>query len=210
MAMENSLDHVLNSKSKIAVIRLFVSKTDDFKASGREIARLISISAPAAHAALKELYNQKILKLDIIGKQHVYTLDGANRIVGQILKPMFKKESSVQDEIKAYLIKQIRKAGIANSIVSVLLYGSLQRGETGRASDVDIAVIIKNKKNKEKIEDKFLNDISVKFNEYFKAHLDVYVKTRDEFRLKLKKHLPPVSTLMKSYSVILGKEPLEI
>lgn len=210
MAIENSLDNVLNSKSKIALIRLFVSKTNNFKASGREVARLICVSAPAAHAALKELYNQKILKLDIIGKQHVYALDGDSRIVEQILRPMFKRESSVKDEIKTWLTKQIRKAGIANSIVSVLLYGSLQRGETSRTSDVDIAVIIKNKKNKEKIEDKFLDIISVEFNEYFRAHLDVYVKTRDDFRLKLKKHLPPVSTLMKSYFVIFGKEPLEI
>lgn len=210
MAIENSLDNVLNSKSKIAIIRLFVSKTNNFKASGREVARLICVSAPATHAALKELYNQKILKLDIIGKQHVYALDGDNRIVGQILRPMFKRESSVKDEIKTWLIKQIRKAGIVNSIVSVLLYGSFQRGETSRTSDIDVAVIIKNKKNKEKIEDKFRNDISVEFNEYFKAHLDVYVKTMDEFRLKLKKHLPPVSTLMKSYFVIWGKEPLEI
>ena len=55
-----------------------------------------------------------------------------------------------------------------------------------------------------------MGDISDEFNEYFGAHLDVYVKTADEFRMKLRKHLPPVSTLMKSYSVIFGKDPLEV
>jgi predicted nucleotidyltransferase len=187
-----------------------VSKANNFKASGREVARLICVSAPAAHAVLKELYNQKILKLDIIGKQHIYALDGNSRIVEQILRPMFKRESSLKDEIKTWLIKQIRKAGITNSIVSVLLYGSFQRGEAGHTSDVDIAVIIKNKKNKERIENKFLDKISAEFNDYFKAHLDVYVKSRNEFRLKLRKHLPPVSSMIKSYFVIWGKEPLEI
>ncbi len=210
MAMEKSLDTILNSKSKIATIRLFVSKTADFKASGREIAKLIYISAPATHATLKELYDQGILKLDIIGKQHIYSLESNNRTVKEILKPMFKKEISVKDEIKNYLIGQIQEKRLKNKIVSLILYGSLQRGQASNKSDVDIAVIIKDKKSKEDVEDKFLNDISVNFSEYFNAHLDVYIKTREEFRIRLKKNLPPVSTLMKSYSVIWGKEPLEI
>ena len=75
MAIEKRLDNIVNSKAKIAIIRLLVSKTDDFRASGREIANLVHLSAPAAHAALKELYNQSVLKLDIIGKQHIYSLD---------------------------------------------------------------------------------------------------------------------------------------
>lgn len=210
MVIERSLDHILNSKSKIAILRLFISKTTDFKANGREIAKLIHISAPAAHTALKELYSYNILKLDIIGKNHIYTLDSDNRIVRQILSPMFKKEITIKDEMKEFLIKQVKKAGISNKITSLILYGSLQEGTANNKSDVDIAVIIKNDKNKKEIEERFLNDISVKFSSYFNMHLDAYVKTKDEFCLRLKKNLPPVSTLMKSYSVILGKEPLDI
>jgi len=210
MAIEKSLDDILNSKSKIAIIRLFVSKTADFKASGREIAKLTHFSPPAAHTALKELYNQGILKLDIIGKQHIYALDGENRVVKQILKPMFEKEVSVKEEIKEYLARQAREAGIKDKIVSLILYGSLQRGQTHRQSDVDIAVIIKDKKDRAEIEDKFWNVIAVKFNDYFNAHLDTYIKTKDEFRFRLKRNLPPISTLMKSYSIIFGKDPLEV
>jgi len=210
MVTEKTLDNILNSKSKIAIIRLFVSKTPDFKATGREVAKLISFSAPAAHAALKELFNQGVLKLDNIGKQHIYSVNNDNRIVQKILKPMFKEEVSLKGELKDFIVKQINKAGIKKNILSVILYGSLQRGETHDKSDVDIAVIIKNKKDKKEIEEKFLNEISVEFYKYFKAHLDTYIKTKDEFRARLKKNLSPVSTLMKAYSVIYGKEPLEI
>ena len=210
MAIEKSLDNILNSKLKIAIIRLFVSKTGEFKATGREIAKLTRFSPPAAHAALKELYNQGILRLDNIGKQHIYSFDNNNRIVQKILKPMFKEEVSLKDEVKDFLIKQIREMGVTKKIVSLLLYGSLQRGVTHDKSDVDIAIIIKNKKDKKEIEEKFLNEISVKFYDYFKVHLDTYIKSKEEFRVRLKKNLSPVSTLMKAYSVIYGKEPLEI
>lgn len=210
MAIEKSLDNILNSKSKIAIIRLFVSKTADFKATGREVAKLIRFSAPAAHAALKELYIHGVLKLETIGKQHIYSLDNNNRVVQKMLRPMFIEEISLKDELREFLVKQIREAGINKKIVSLLLYGSLQREATNELSDVDIAVIIKKKKDKEEIEDRFLNDIALKFNDYFKAHLDAYIKTEAEFCARLKKNLPPVSTLMKSYSVLYGKEPLEI
>ncbi len=210
MAIEKSLDNVLNSRSKIAIIRLFASKTDDFRASGREVAKLVNLSPQATHTALKDLYNQGVLKLDIIGKQHIYTLDSKNRTVKEILKPMFKKEISIKKEIKDYLIKQIKQVGIQNKIASCILYGSLEKGKTTDSSDVDIAVIVGNEKDKSEVEEKFLNNIAVKFKEYFKLNLDTYIKTKDEFRLRLKKNLSPVSTLMKSYSVILGKEPLDI
>ena len=166
MAIEKSLDNILNSRPKIAIIRLFISKTADFKATGREIAKLIHFSAPATHAALKELCNGGILKLDIIGKQHIYSLDSNNRMVKQILKPMFEKEVSIKDEIRDYLIKQIKKTRITNKIASIVLYGSLQKGIANDKSDVDIAVIIKDKKDKDIIEDIFLNNISVKFLEW--------------------------------------------
>lgn len=210
MAIEKSLDNILNSKSKIAIVRLFVSKTSDFKTTGREIAKLTRFSPPAAHAALKDLFNQGILKLDNIGKQHIYSLDNGNRIVQKILKPMFKEESSLKDELKDFLITQIAKRGIKKKIVSLLLYGSLQKSTTHDKSDVDIAVIAKNKNDKMEIEEKFLNDISFEFYNYFKVRLDAYIKTKEEFRARLKKNLPPVSTLIKSYSVIYGKEPLEV
>ncbi len=155
MAIEKSLYNVVNSKLKIAIIRLFVSKTSEFKATGREIAKLTHFSPPAAHAALKELYNQGILKLDSIGKQHIYSLDNNNRIVQKILKPMFKEEILLKDEIRDFLIKQVRESGIKKRLVSLLLYGSLQRGVTHDKSDVDIAVIIKSKKDKKRSKKSF-------------------------------------------------------
>ena len=125
MVTEKALDNILNSKSKIAIIRLFVSKTADFKATGREVAKLTHFSAPAAHAALKELYNQGVLKLDNFGKQHIYSFDSNNRIVQKILKPMFKEEVSLKDELKDFLIKQIEGTNLKKKITSVLLYGAL-------------------------------------------------------------------------------------
>ncbi|MEA3346527.1 MAG: zeta toxin family protein [Candidatus Auribacterota bacterium] len=92
MVVEKALDNILNTNSKVKIIRLFISRSEDFIASGREISRLIGMTPPAVHTTLKDLYNQDILKRDIIGKQHIYKLNTNSRLVKNILVPAFKRE----------------------------------------------------------------------------------------------------------------------
>lgn len=210
MPIENSLDTLLNTKTKVKIIRLFISRTDDFRASGREIAKWIKASPPAAHSALKELYSQGILRLEIIGGQHIYGINPKNRLVKGILKPGFKKELSLKEDIRSFLVKKIKGTNISHKIISLVLYGSLQRSQATHRSDADVAVIIKDKKDLRMIEDAFIENIGVQFSEYFGFHLDAYIKPKEEFLYRFKKHLSPVSALMKSYSVVFGKDPLEL
>jgi len=209
MAIEKALDVILNTGSKIKIIRLFISRRPDFMASGRGIARFINLTAPAAHAALKQLYDQDILKREIIGREHIYKLNVDNRIVKNILEPAFRKELSVKKDIFDFLKKEIKTTKMQDKIISLLLYGSLQTGTTGEKSDVDIAIITKDKTAKKRIEDIFTEDVANQFYDYFGVHLDIYVKTKGEFIKRFKENQPPVSELMRAYSVVYGKDPAE-
>lgn len=210
MAIEKALDNILNSNSKVRIIRLFISKRGDFIATGREIGRLTDISAPAAHAALKDLFNQDVLSREILGKQHLYKLNIKNRTVNNILIPAFKKELSIKKDMINFLKNEIKTKKLTDKIVSVIFYGSLQKRRATETSDVDIAVVTKNKADREFIEKLFLEDISSRFHEYFGAHLDTYIKTQDEFIKRLKNNLPPISALIKSYTMVYGKDPLNM
>lgn len=210
MPIEIPLNIILNTPTKLKILRLFFSHTADFIASGREIGRRVKVSPPAVHAALKDLLSQDVLKIEIIGKQHIYSLNSNSRIVKDILEPSFKKESSLQEDIKQFLIKKFDESGIRPKIESLILYGSLQRAKATSVSDVDIAVIIKDEGNIKEIEDKVIGDIARQFKEYFGLNLDAYVKPQAEFLNRLKKKLPPVSSLMESYCVFFGKDPKEL
>lgn len=210
MAIENALDNIMNTNSKVRIIRLFISKREDFMATGREIARLTGISAPAAHASLKDLFDLDVLIRMIMGKQHLYKLNIKNRTVKNILIPAFKKELSVKEDIISFLKNEIKTWRLTGKILSLIFYGSLQKSKSTEESDVDIAIITKNKTDMEKVENIFLEHINSRFHEYFGVHLDTYIKTQDEFIKRLRKNLPPVSTLMKSYTMVYGKDPLDM
>ena len=206
MAIDRILDSILDANSKIRIVRLFVNRRRDFMSSGREIARLTGLSPPAAHAALKELYNQDVLKRDILGKQHIYRLNINNRIVKNILIPAFKTEKSVKQDIIKFIKRKILQKKLKNDIVSVVLYGSIQRGNV-KKGDVDIAIVVKDSKVKARVEREFTEKIADEFREYFGVYLDVYIKTKKEFRKRVISNKPPVSTMLESYFVIYGKDP---
>jgi len=207
--MNNKLDSVLDSISKVKIIRLLTSRTKDFMASGREIARLVKLSPPTAHSALKELLDERIVERHIIGKQHIYKLNYAHRTVKEILSPAFGKERLLKDDIAYYLVAALKKHKLLSPVESLILCGSIARGVTHGESDCDVAVIVRDEKSRGKIEQYFLDSIAPRFLSYFGIHLDPYVKAAAEFTRRLRRRLPPVSTLMKSYLVIYGKDPLD-
>ena len=203
------IDDILNSPSKLAILRVLVSRKG-FKGTGRELAKLAGYSAPSTHESLKDLHARDVLSLDIIGKQHVYSLNEGNRIVVKILRPMFRAEGGFKEEVRDFLLDEMKKAHVKGAITSLILYGSAQNGTTDKKSDVDIAVIVSRPADVERVADIFVSDMAARFKAYFGAQLDPYVKSSVEFRARLKNNQPPVSTLMRSYSVLYGKEPLEI
>jgi len=210
MALETILDGILDSRTKVRIIRLFVSRTEAFAASGREVAKWTVLSPPAAHAALKSLLDRKVLKREILGKQHLYSLDRSGRIVRNILIPAFRKEGALKEDIRDFLLRRIEDMDAAGLIVSLVLYGSLALGKTHEASDCDIAVVAIHLKAKERLEKLFQDGITGEFYSEFGSHLDPYVQTLEEFRTKMKNKRPPISTLMLGYEIILGKDPIEI
>lgn len=207
--MDETLNEILNNAVKVRILRLFTQRQEGYQASGREIARQIQTTAPSAHAALKVLYDQHILLMDMIGRSHVYALNRKNRVVQDILLPAFSVEKNFKTDMAEFLKRMIRETGIGDNVVSILFYGSRQAGQSQTASDADIAVVVSREPDTEKILTVFLDQISPAFFEYFGVSLDPYVKSRKAFRDLLKKRSPPVSTLTASYDVLYGKDVIK-
>ncbi|MFA5430706.1 MAG: nucleotidyltransferase domain-containing protein [Candidatus Omnitrophota bacterium] len=203
------IEEIVDSLSKVAILRLLTVRKN-FKATGRQIAKLVGYSAPSTHDSLKSLHERNILKLDIIGKQHIYTLNEDDRIVQKIIRPMFAAESNIKNEIRDFLLIELKRTKSKTRIVSLILYGSVQTETAKKGSDIDVAVVVSRAADIQPVKNVFLSEIASRFKAYFGVQIDPYIKSAVEFKERLKKNQPPVSTLMKSYSVLYGKEPLEI
>lgn len=203
------VDEIVGSPSKIGILRV-LSSGKGFKATGREIARRAGFSVPATHESLKDLHSRNVLTLDIIGKQHIYALNEQDRIVQKLIRPIFEMEIGFKEEIGIFIKEQMRMAGVQKYVASALLYGSLQKDTAVQGSDVDVAVVVSKAADLEKVSDAFESRVAPFFKTYFGTQLDLYIKSASEFRESLKKKRPPLGDLIKSYTVLYGKEPLEI
>jgi len=206
--MNDTINDILNSEIKIKIIRLFISRAEGYHATGREIARIVGTTAPTAHASLKELYASHILNYEISGRNHLYSLNRKARMVESILLPMFQKEDNFKNDVFEFIKTIAEKKKVMKSIVSLLFYGSWQSGKSDQSSDIDIAVIVRDDSDLKTVEDLFMDEITSSFYDYFGVSLDPYIKTQKDFSDRLNNNLPPVSTLMKSYTVVYGKDPL--
>ena len=209
MTAVRPLEKILDSQIKVAILRVLASGLDR-RMGGSEIARSAGFSVPSTHDSLKALHAAGIVTMERIGNQHVYVLNHKDRIVQKVIIPMFKTEGDWKKDAGEQIIQGMKDGGILHAVVSVILYGSIQRGDAKPGSDMDLAVVVRKASDLEKVKDVFLDAVALDLGAYFAIKVDAYIKSADEFRVLLKGNKPPVSTLMKAYSTLYGKEPLEI
>ncbi len=69
-------------------------------------------------------------------------------------------EGSVKDEIRDFLKKELKETKLNHSVVSLILYGSIQKDEANKTSDVDIAVVVGKTADVKRVSDIFVSLIS--------------------------------------------------
>jgi predicted nucleotidyltransferase len=104
--------------------------------------------------------------------------------------------------------REISKADIKSEILTVLLFGSVNVKQDHQLSDIDIAVIVKAKNAKTKVELLF-EKIDEEVSEMFGTAVSVYVNTITEFKTKKKEDMKVIKNILKNHTVLYG-EKLEV
>jgi len=102
--------------------------------SGRAIARQSELSPTTTNLALGDLASHGIVSSRTEGRSHLWSLQQGNAVVRQILGL-----AKLQDERAGRVVVD----ALGSEPISVTLFGSVARGESGPDSDVDILVIAK-------------------------------------------------------------------
>lgn len=102
--------------------------------SGRAIARQSDLSPTTTNLALGDLASHGIVSSRADGRSHLWSLRSENPLVKQLVGL-----ARVQDEQAGQVVAD----ALGSEPISVTLFGSVARGESGPDSDVDILVIAK-------------------------------------------------------------------
>jgi predicted nucleotidyltransferase len=131
------------------------------------------------------------------GRDHLFTLNRKNRIVTNLIKDIFEFESEFKKEIFSLIKKKL--AALASSLI---LFGSVARGEEDVASDLDLCVVFVN--NKSKIENA-VSELRDKLYDDYKVTLAPFYILETEFKKRAKQNLSPVNSILKEGVLLSGK-----
>lgn len=197
MKYANSLDDLLGQKSKVKILRCLSNSCVEM--SGRQIASDVKMSPWACHQALQELTEQGVLLMRNVGRTYLFRLNERNYLVRELLLPLFQKEKGLLETAIQEIIE-----GISDAIVSIVLYGSVSRGEERPFSDFDLLILVPTSAGKEPVQDIFdrKND---DFISRFGNVLSPLVLSVAEFRERYREKDALIREVVDAGRVVYGK-----
>lgn len=132
MALDQVLDDVLGSRAKVAVLRCLWDEVHE-SLSGRAVARRTQLSHAGALNAIRELEAHRVVRMTQEGR---FLIDREHELVSRGLSPLFALEAGFERRLTDLIL------GVVPRALTVVLFGSVARGEETESSDIDVLVIV--------------------------------------------------------------------
>ena len=137
MWLNEPLDDVLSSRSKVAVIRVLCASPAPL--NGREIARRAGVAPGHAQRVLADLVAAGLLLSRDQGRAITYEFANPESEITRHLRDLFMAEGQRYREVVDGLVKQ------AKGVLSVVLFGSEARRAATPGSDTDLLIVVERK-----------------------------------------------------------------
>jgi len=194
MKFHISLFNVISSKTKVKIIRFLI----DHEAfmSEREIASVLNVSHMSVNRTMRELADTNFVHFVKIGKAHLWRVNRksyAYKVLSEIIKGISSIKEPLED-LKKTIMRNLPRT----SIKKMILFGSITKGTESASSDIDIFILVKDIKSKEKLEPSIEKLSNICFEKYGN-NLAPYVLTENE--MKKKKNLKIISEINEGIQI---------
>ncbi len=199
MKFHISLLDVLNSKTKVKIIKFLL--THEASMSEREIASILKISHMSVNRTMRELADMNFVDFVTIGKAHLWKVNSKSYAF-KVLSVLIKGVSIIKEpleDLKNTLLRNLPKTLIKRAV----LFGSVAKGLENTNSDIDVFILVKNKRSKEVLEFSIEKLSNICF-EVYGNRLAPYILTEQE--MKQKKNLRIISEVDKGIQIFPEKK----
>lgn len=198
MLFQEPLNSILGQFSKVKILRFLIRSQAEL--NGTQIAKAVGLSHVKSNIALQELVAHGLITMRRVGRSCLYRLDQENIVIKKLLRPLFQKESHLSDELKKIIISELKPA----YPLSIVLFGSIVRGDARPNSDIDLLVVIPQDKNMAQAK-REIERAGEKALKIFGNHLSPLVVKVDLFRKKYRRGEKLYVDVVKNGKPIYGK-----
>lgn len=201
MRINEPLNKILSSEAKVRVLRVLCRRQEAL--SGRQVAKMVGVTAKTAHEILQDFLAEGIVSMRSAGRMYLFSLNEDRLVVSDVIRPLFVSEEGLIQQLLDKISLAVKKSPLKADILSVALFGSVQKKKERALSDVDLLVIVKTAAAKKKAEDLFFN-IDRQMSSSLGNLISPYVHSLVEFKSKSKKGIVVIENILKSYRLIYG------
>ena len=190
---------VLNSKTKIKIVKFLL--THEVSMSEREMASILNVSHMSINRIMRELANLNFVDFITVGKAHLWKVNRKSytfKMLSALIKGVVSTKEPLED-LRNTLLKNLPKV----LTKKVVLFGSVAKASEKINSDIDIFILVKNERDKEKIETSIEKLSNICFDVYGNR-LAPYILTEQE--IKQKKDLKILSEINKGIQIFPEKK----
>jgi len=194
---------VLNSKTKIKIVKFLL--THEVSMSEREMASILNVSHMSINRIMRELANLNFVDFITVGKAHLWKVNRKSytfKMLSALIKGVVSTKEPLED-LRNTLLKNLPKV----LTKKVVLFGSVAKASEKINSDIDIFILVKNERDKEKIETSIEKLSNICFDVYGNR-LAPYILTEQE--IKQKKDLKILSEINKGIQIFPEKKGQKI
>jgi DNA-binding transcriptional ArsR family regulator len=134
MRLHHVLDEVLSSRSHIRIVRTLQDTAQGF--TGREIARSSGLTHRTCLQTLTKLEDLSVVQRQRGGRDHIFKLNRKHVIVSEGLLPLLELERKL-----VVRLEQVLRRHLAKQTTSIILFGSVARGDETVGSDLDVCIV---------------------------------------------------------------------
>lgn len=200
MNIRKVLESTFGSPAKVRILRVLFNSPQPL--SGRQVGELSGLTHKGAINAVRSLVELGAVRQRRVGKAYQYSLAKDNIFVEKIILPCIRAESGLFEGLKKDIAAHFGKDAI-----SLILYGSIVRGEEQKGSDIDLMIVARDERKKAEIEEKAASKAPY-FNKRYNTLLSLHCFTLNE--MKGKKSAPLIQSITKEGVVISGKPIREL
>ena len=176
MQLTRILDVALSSPAKVKLLRRLV--LDSTPLSGRALAREIQMSHAQVLQVLEELRLHGLVRLERIGRAHVYSAQQNALVVAELLVPLFRGERDLAAETARRVAAAVRTPALA-----VAMFGSVAKQVDHPESDLDLAFVVRDAAARRSMEEELMGDVAA-VAASLGVRLGSYVITQAELRTR--------------------------
>jgi len=192
-------EKIFQGKYSIPILKTIISNHDGCGIT--EVSKELKISKSVVFNNINFLVGENILISFTKGKRKIYKLNEENYFVRELIKRIFELEERVIGETKNLIVKKLKQI----KALSIILYGSFLTPKFNFKSDIDLMVIVENKRKTKK-------DIEDVTNFFADKGLTLFIDVIEisEFRKLYKIKEPLITNIIKNGIVLAGKHPIEL